>query len=241
MGDGKNGKNSSCKREMLYLQKELGKGAMKTHVLKCNNGGEGKTNYFMIKVEGFYNKDYWLYIQVKDNATLSDLDSFLRDIWLECCNHLSAFNIGDTFYEDNIDYEDDIDYEGYGLFRREVNNMSESKLKDVLRVGLVFKYDYDFGSTTTLRLEVVEKYSGIATKDKITLLARNNMQEYICEKCGEKAFYIAMESEWSDYTPLCEKCMEDYEDEEAYVINITNSPRMGVCGYSGERDTYKLD
>jgi len=34
-------------------------------------------------------------MQVKDNAALSDLDSFLRDIWLECCGHLSAFEIGE--------------------------------------------------------------------------------------------------------------------------------------------------
>lgn len=228
-------RTTSTKGRCYICKKELGKGAMKTHLLKCNNLGEGKTNYFMIKVEGFYDKDYWLYIQVKKSATLSDLDSFLRDIWLECCGHLSAFKIGDAHYEDNIDDSN------FGLFRREVKDMSKTKLKDVLSIGRVFKHDYDFGSTTTLKLEVVAQYSGIATKDKVTLLARNNMQEYTCEKCGEKATYISMGSEWSDYTPLCEKCMEEYDDEECYVMNITNSPRMGVCGYSGENDIYQLD
>jgi len=110
-------------------------------------------------------------MQVKDNATLSDLDSFLRDIWLECCGHLSAFEIDETYYENNVDDNN------FSLFRREAKDMSKSKLKDELSVRLVFKHDYDFGSETTLKLEVVEKYSGIATKDKITLLARNNMEE----------------------------------------------------------------
>lgn len=228
-------RKATTKGKCYICKKELGKGAMKTHLLKCNNLGEGETNYFMLKVEGFYDKDYWLYIQVKDNATLSDLDSFLRYIWLECCGHLSAFIIGETYYEEKDDYNN------FSLFRREVKDMNKTKLKDVLSVGLVFKHDYDFGSTTTLKLQVVEKYSGIATKDKVTLLARNNMQEFTCEKCGEKATYIAMESEWSDYIPICEKCEEEYDAEEYYVINITNSPRMGVCGYSGDNDIYQLD
>lgn len=228
-------RTATPKGKCYICKKELGKGAMKNHLLKCNNLGEGKTNYFMIRVEGFYNKDYWLYIQIKENSTLSDLDAFLRDIWLECCGHLSAFNINDTLYEDNVEYEE------FDIFKDERESMSKAKLKNVLSVGLVFKHDYDFGSTTTLKITVVEKYSGITTKDKITLLARNNMQEYICEKCGEKAIYIAMESEWDEYTPLCEKCGEDYDDEESYLVEITNSPRMGVCGYSGENDNYQLD
>ncbi len=230
-----NGKNTDHKRKMLYLQKELGKVAMKSHLLKCNDLGEGKTNYFMIKIEGFYDKAYWLYIQIKNNATLSDLDAFLRDIWLECCGHLSSFTINYISYEDNIDEE----YSG--LFGEEAEDMSKIKLKDVLTVGSVFKHEYDFGSTTTLKLTVVEKYRGIATLDKITLLARNNMEEYTCKKCGEKAEFILMDGEWSDYTFLCEKCEEDYNGEDSYVMDITNSPRMGVCAYSGESDTYQLE
>jgi len=35
-------------------------------------------------------------------ATLTDLDGFLRDIWLECCGHLSAFDIGTVRYELDI-------------------------------------------------------------------------------------------------------------------------------------------
>lgn len=45
---------------------------------------------------------YWLYLEMPARATLTDLDGFLRDIWLECCGHLSAFDIGTVRYELDI-------------------------------------------------------------------------------------------------------------------------------------------
>lgn len=37
-----------------------------------------------------YSKKYWLIIEVSENVTLKELDNFIRDIWVECCGHLSA-------------------------------------------------------------------------------------------------------------------------------------------------------
>jgi hypothetical protein len=45
----------------------------------------------LIKVEGAYQKEYWLFLDIALNATLEDLDAFLRQIWLECCGHMSGF------------------------------------------------------------------------------------------------------------------------------------------------------
>ncbi len=55
--------------------------------------------YFELLLYGAYNKDYWLIIQIKENATLDDLDRFIRDIWVECCGHLSVFEIDGVSYE----------------------------------------------------------------------------------------------------------------------------------------------
>lgn len=177
-------------RGRCYIcKKEFGKTAMKNHLLKCNNLGSGNTKYFMIKVEGYYDKNYWLYVQVKQGATLGDLDSFLRDIWLECCGHLSAFEIDGTSYNKIMDGGE------LDLFGDDEGDMDKTKLKDVLAVGTVFKHEYDFGSTTTLKLTVIDEYSGISTKDKVTLLARNIMEQHKCEKCGEKAAYIAVDED----------------------------------------------
>jgi len=52
-----------------------------------------KTKGFHLVVEGHYAPAYWIHLSAPANATLKDLDRFLRDIWLECCGHLSAFTI----------------------------------------------------------------------------------------------------------------------------------------------------
>jgi hypothetical protein len=57
-----------------------------------------KTRLFHILVEGRYNPQYWMHIEMPSSDTLADLDDFLRAIWLECCGHLSEFTIGGTSY-----------------------------------------------------------------------------------------------------------------------------------------------
>src|SRR5260370_19281758 len=57
-----------------------------------------------------------MHLELPANATLADLDDFLRDTWLECCGHLSEFTIKDVSYssvpEDSWDG-------GVGLFAEE--------------------------------------------------------------------------------------------------------------------------
>ena len=55
--------------------------------------GSRKTRVYHLFVEGSYESAYWLHLEIHSDATLRDLDKFLRDIWLECCGHLSAFTI----------------------------------------------------------------------------------------------------------------------------------------------------
>lgn len=45
----------------------------------------------LLKIETPYEKDYWLYADISMTSTLKTLDTFLRDIWLECCGHMGAF------------------------------------------------------------------------------------------------------------------------------------------------------
>ncbi|PGS83953.1 hypothetical protein COC69_01160 [Bacillus cereus] len=180
----------------------------------------------MIRIEDFYCKDYWLYIQAKDTATLEDLDSFLRDIWLECCGHLSVFIIDDVVYNSYVDSE------MTDMFSDFSENMLNYKFKDLINETTVFRHDYDFGSTTSLKLTVVEKYKGIETINKITLLARN-IKQYECVQCGNTACYIFLDYESETFEPFCEGCAKSYEKNEDDIFIIVNSPRMGVCGYTG--------
>jgi hypothetical protein len=76
--------------------KTLGKTAMKNHILKEHSTGDEAC--WLVKAEGAYDKGYWLYFSVPKDAVLSCVDKFLRQIWLECCGHLSAFRTGRKRY-----------------------------------------------------------------------------------------------------------------------------------------------
>jgi hypothetical protein len=44
-----------------------------------------------------------MHLEVPADATLTDLDEFLRETWVECCEHLSAFRIAGVSY---VSYDD---------------------------------------------------------------------------------------------------------------------------------------
>src|SRR5689334_21522765 len=56
-------------------------------------------------VEGRYNPQYWMHIELSAGSTLATLDNFLREVWVECCGHLSRFEIAGTSYASYVDSE----------------------------------------------------------------------------------------------------------------------------------------
>lgn len=73
-------------------------------------------------------------------------------------------------------------------------------------------------------------------KDKpIQILARNEAPEIFCEECGKfPAVQICMDCRWEGPGWLCQTCAEDHECGEEMMLPVVNSPRSGVCGYTGE-------
>src|SRR5437870_1715660 len=63
------------------------KGEMRRHLEAC--AARAPVQALYLTVEGREFPDYWLHLEAAPNATLADLDRFLRRIWLECCGHLS--------------------------------------------------------------------------------------------------------------------------------------------------------
>jgi hypothetical protein len=112
-------------------------------------------------------------------------------------------------------------------------DMESYKVKDVMCKGMSFNYEYDYGSTTTQKITVVENNSGPEVKKKVSLLARNVMEKYECRECGEIADYFVTDG-YEEYIPLCENCLEDSGYDDWNIVRITNSPRMGICGYDGK-------
>ena len=165
-----------------YCGKEYTRTGMVKHLQTCKRRVDlyekatETEKYFELLLYGAYNKDYWLIIQIKENATLDDLDQFIRDIWVECCGHLSAFEINGVSYEKEPD--DDFGWD-------EPAESTEHKLKEILESDMLFGYEYDFGSTTELAIKVLNYYNAPKQSKKVVILSRNNPPEFQCSICGE--------------------------------------------------------
>ncbi len=103
-------------------------------------------------------------------------------------------------------------------------------LAKVLSVGKKFSYEYDFGSTTYLSLKVVAEREGIVPNKRkpVVVMARNLPPAIACEECGKSATMIDTEGD----ACLCNACAKKTGDEDM-LLPLVNSPRVGVCGYTG--------
>lgn len=184
---------------------------------------------FRILVSDAHDPRYWLFIEADRNSTLRLLDQFLREIWLECCGHMSAFNIGM--------YDRYVAPRGAGSDR----SMNIS-LDNVLLPGVRFGHEYDFGSTTELILDVLGYAMPISSKKSpVRLLARNNPIIFRCKICKTPANTMCLEcqdeADEEDSWNFCSDCLDNRRlhkhDDEGMRLPIVNSPRSGVCGYEG--------
>ena len=66
--------------------------------IRIDHGRRAARSYH-IAVEGRYDPRYWMHLEMPMNLDLRALDRFLRDTWLECCGHLSAFCISGVTYQ----------------------------------------------------------------------------------------------------------------------------------------------
>lgn len=208
----------------------LGKRAMANHLKKCLATSEDKTpssaaqaEVFDLLVQGEGMPFFWLYVTADSGARLQDLDQFLRDIWLECCGHMSVFRIGSTDY--------------FITAAGELGGRSmKATLDSVLAPGLEFTHEYDFGDTTYLRLKVLDKRLSKPNKNKVRLLARNEMPPIKCDSCSQPATQLCQicVQEWADEARFCNECAPRHKCGEDYLLPFTNSPRCGQCGYTGD-------
>ena len=202
--------------------KTFSKAGMMRH-LKTHMKNDGNVKLYHIMIEGLQLPQYWLHIEIPADAKLEDLDQFLRDIWLECCGHLSAFEIdGVSYYCEYFELEPD----------EEDMNLP---LNSVLRPGMEFYHIYDFGSPTRLKLRVVGERMGRRGKEKVRILARNDPPEIKCS-CGKKAKWvcpICLVENMGENCYFCDECAKEHEHDEDVLLPIVNSPRCGVCAYKG--------
>jgi hypothetical protein len=211
--------------------KRTTKAAMTRHLKRCSANHEPSrgrpTRLFHVRVEDAYSPIFWLDLEMKAKATLAELDAFLREIWLECCVHLSAFDIEGTTY--NV-----LPYSGGPPVGDPAERSMNVKLEDVLDVQTRFHHTYDFGTSTELKLRVLSEREGRIGREPLRILSRNETPVWTCALCDQPATQICTYCMYEQENPFyCEAHAEDHDCEEEMLLPVVNSPRMGMCGYTG--------
>ncbi|CAG8639850.1 17116_t:CDS:1, partial [Cetraspora pellucida] len=161
---------------------------------------------------------YWMFVTIPKDFTLESLNDFLCDIWLECCGHLSAFYISNR------------EYSSHPISGDRTLTMNK-KVGQLLSPGMKFRYTYDMGSSTFLRLEVTATVVACPCDD-ITLMMKNDPPAFSCEMCNIPAEIICTLCGGK----TCKDCKERHScvvnENDTYMLSpLVNSPRTGVCAY----------
>ncbi len=213
------------KAKCYYCNKELTERTIKRHMKNCSEmkksidekriDDKEQRNQFIIAIKSKYARnEYCIYLSIDGTLGLVHIDQFIRDIWVECCGHLSGFKIRGKYYQDN---------------------QMNTQLNDILNIDEKFEYEYDFGSTTCLVLDVVNIIEVPSSFSQIEIISRNHEIKHVCKICGAEAKYFNYEKdEWE-----CENCI-DGDNDIIMEFDYCNSPRDGVCGYEGDKESENI-
>ena len=214
-----------------YCGRELTRSGMGRHLGACEkrkevieaadrNSAEAMP-LLHIQVQPAWGGAHWLHLEVNGSATLKQIDSYLRAIWLECCGHLSQFSFG-----------------GWGEQKLGMTR----KASQVFQPGAELTHIYDFGTESVTLLKALTVRQGKpTTKHPIALMARNEAPSFTCQECGSPATRFCVECAYEDDEEkpgtLCEEHAEDHPHEDyGEPMALVNSPRAGMCGYEGPAD-----
>jgi len=183
---------------------------------------------YHLQVQDAWYGEYWLQLEMRGDASLEDLDTYLRAIWLECCGHLSAFTVGPYHYTQII----------ADSWMSEDEKSMDVPAHQLFAPGMSIPYVYDFGTTSRLVINVIAQRVGKPTSaHPIVLMARNQTPVSICAQCDQPATYLCLQCLNEGENSDCEFCDEHIAAHECedygLPIAIVNSPRMGMCGYAG--------
>ena len=192
-----------------YAKENINK-HLTAHLAEFSKTGQaGKSFFVQVTAEPI---PHFLSLWIDAEATMESIDKFLRDIWLDCCGHLSEFE----------------------------GNVGMKKAGNVFKKGKQLNYVYDFGSSTNLTLTVLEEYT-VKASNKIVLLSRNEPINIMCATCKKApATQVCSVCMYDKFALYCDKCAKKHalkcKDFADYAsLPVVNSPRMGVCGYEGGR------
>ena len=185
-------------------------------------------------------RPHWMELGVRADATLHELDLFLRSVWLECCGHLSHFDVGGVVYSMMVPKPgDDFHFQPMDEHEEQWRHMGAA-VGSAIKPATWFEHQYDYGTTTELDLRHVNEFGGLVQAlspiqqwhgGKIVVLARNHPLQSCCQ-CGRPAQWriVSDEDEYDD--PGDE--LVDWEDDEFLFWDGDRDDDPGLNTFCGE-------
>ena len=195
-----------------YSQQNISR-HLATHLAKMEKEEAAKPTKTYCHV-GVRSHEMFLQLLVEGDTDMETIDYFLRNIWLECCGHMSGFR--DKSFEIEMD----------------------EQAENVIIPGREIYHDYDYGTTTTVLMKGYKHYQ-LSPQEEIVLLSRNEPLEILCGSCNRAPATSICTVCWYDMNAFfCNSCAKKHarecSDFDDYAnLPVVNSPRMGECGYAG--------
>ena len=212
-----------------YCERDFSVGGMTRHLSACpkrkrvlaeTDRKRGRNSkLYHLRAQALLRREFWLDLEVNGSVTLSELDNYLRDIWLECCGHLSRFS-EDPWMSGDIPMS--------------------ARVSDIFKPGGELIHTYDFGNSSYTHIRCVAHREGkpVNHPRSIALMSRNNEPDEICigSSCDKRAVILCIECVYEDdvWGTLCDLHTETHPHEDVGTpAPLVNSPRIGMCGYEG--------
>jgi hypothetical protein len=110
-----------------------------------------------------------------------------------------------------------------------------AKLATVFAPGVGCLYEYDFGSTTELRVRCVGEREGGFQGSDPAVLARNEPPDMRCSVCQEPATVVCQECIYDEGRGwYCYPHARNHGCHDEMILPVVNSPRVGECAYAGD-------
>ncbi|KAL0480497.1 ribosomal protein mL11 [Acrasis kona] len=202
------------------------------HVVDCSSRvSSGDEDILTILIKDNRSKavkqsKYFLVVEMDSKSDLKPLDSFIRNVWMECCYHTSEF-VFEKDSESRVSYYSHADQ----MQDHHWQPFSSIKIGDKLtKADDRFIYSYDRQPVFGVLLKISK---GSMNGKPVRLLARNEPIQFKCVECKKIAGFIDPES----HNFYCDNCREENENTIEFD-EMSNSPRVGICGYIGDNKPY---
>jgi hypothetical protein len=212
---------------------------LKTHLKqKVEENPRGISYLLKVETNSCYGSTpYFLSLWVNSTASMKGIE-LLRDIWLECYEHLSSFTdlrrrrqgwghdtfeVGELLVRGKVKQHESLVEKARGKF------LMTRKASTVFYENMTLEYRYDFGSSTELLLTVLEIYP-VEADAKIVLPSRNEPLEWLCDTCEqEPATCICTDS------LFCDKCAKNTRRNAPISLPCRwSTPRGWACAVTRE-------